>query len=80
MARGWESKSVEDQITERQSQPSHSNKNKLSAKEMERNSKREGILLARKRTLAALQSTQDERYRSLLQRTLDHLDSEFKKL
>jgi len=80
MARGWESKSVEDQITERQTAADNSNKKKPSRKEMEQKSRKEGILLARSRTLSALESTRDSRYRSLLQRTLDHLDSELEKL
>ena len=80
MARGWESKSVEDQISERQSETQTSAKKKPTRQEIEKKSKREGILLARSRAATALESTRDDRYRALLQRTLDHLDEELSKL
>lgn len=79
MARGWESKSVEDQISESESEAKESSKKKPTRREIEQKSKREGILLARSRTVAAMETTRDDRYRALLQRTLDHLDSELNK-
>ena len=78
MARGWESKSVEDQINEREA--AKPGKKPSSPLEIQRNSKRDGILLARARTVSAMESARDERYRALLKRTLDHLDSELEKL
>jgi hypothetical protein len=80
VARGWESKSVEDQISERTAEPKDPNKKKPNRLEIEQKSKRQGILLARTRTVTALESAHDDRYRDLLQRTLDHLDSELRKL
>ena len=80
MARGWESKSVEDQISERQAAGKPFQKDKLSSQDRERKAKRTGIVLARTRTLTALESSRDDRYRALLQRTLEHLDSELEKL
>jgi len=80
VARGWESKSVEDQISEREAEARDSSKNKPSRHEIEQKSKREGILLARNRTVAAMGSARDDRYKDLLQRTLEHLDSELQKL
>jgi len=80
VARGWESKSVEDQISERQAAGETFQKDKLSPQDLERKAKRAGILLARTRTLTALESSRDDRYRALLQRTLEHLDSELEKL
>ena len=80
MARGWESKSVEDQISEREAEVKNSGKKQPSRGEIEQKSKRDGILLVRSRTVTALESTRDERYRTLLQRTLAHLDSELAKL
>jgi hypothetical protein len=79
VARGWESKSVEDQISERESEAKESSKHKPTRREIEQKSKKQGILLARNRTVAAMESTRDDRYRALLQRTLDHLDSELEK-
>ena len=80
MARGWESKSVEDQINEREAEAERLGKQKTSPVDIEQKTKREGIQLARARTAAVLESTRDERYRALLKRTLDHLDSELGKL
>jgi hypothetical protein len=80
VARGWESKSVEEQINNRQAESETSDKQKPSRLEIEQNSKRESMRLARSRTTKELQSTQDKRYRALLERTLAHLDSELAKL
>jgi hypothetical protein len=80
VARGWESKSVEDQISERAAEAKDSTNKKPSTFEIEQKSKKQGILLARTRTMTALEGTHDDRYRELLQRTLDHLDSELRKL
>ena len=76
MARGWESKSVEDQINERNNAAAETARTKLTPDEAERRTKKEGILLARTRTVSVLESTRDERYRALLERTLAHLDSQ----
>jgi hypothetical protein len=80
VARGWESKSIEDQINERTADAESSGKKKLSPGEIEKQSRRDSILLSRSRALAALESTVDERYRALLRRTLEYLDSELAKL
>jgi hypothetical protein len=80
VARGWESKSIEDQINERQAESQNAAKTRLTPGELERQAKRESILLVRSRTATALESARDERYRALLQRTLEHLDSELSKL
>ena len=80
VARGWESKSVEDQINEREAEAQKSGKKQPSRVEIEQRARRESILLARSRTAALLESTRDERYRALLKRTLEHLDSELAKL
>jgi hypothetical protein len=80
VARGWESKSIEEQINERQAETQNPRKRKQSPQEIEQTAKRNSILLARSRTLSALESTRDERYRTLLQRTLDHLNAELSKL
>jgi hypothetical protein len=80
VARGWESKSVEEQINNRQAESETSGNSEPSRLEIEKKSKRESMRLARARTTTALQSTQDKRYRALLERTLEHLDSELAKL
>ncbi len=80
MARGWESKSVEDQIAERESNSRTDNQKKASQAEIAQRAKLESIRLARTHTLAALESARDERYRAQLERALSHLDSEIAKL
>jgi hypothetical protein len=80
MARGWESKSVEDQIGAREAEADASRRPELSAEEVELRTRREGLLLARVRTLASLEAAADPRYRALLERTLAHLDAQLAEL
>ena len=78
MARGWESKSVEDQITEKEN-PLIINP-KVSRAQSALRQKRDGLLLARAHTLSNLESASDARYRALLERTLAHLESQIANL
>ena len=80
MARGWESKSVEDQMAQVDSDRRDRAKVALTPAEMERQTRRDGLLLARSRTLASLQGACDARYRALLDATLAHVEAELKKL
>ena len=79
MARGWESKSVEDQILEKQTANGR-NRTENPAPEGINREKQRSLELARIRTLHDLESATDRRYRELLQRTLDYLDAELAKL
>jgi len=76
MARGWESKAVEEQISAREDAAKTPPKMALAPIELQRRAKRESLLLARTRTLNALESARDERYRVQLEQALVHLDSE----
>jgi len=76
MARGWESKSVEDQIEARNSAAPETGKPKLNRLQRELRARRESLLLSRKRTEAMLQTARDEGFRRLQERTLEHLDAE----
>jgi hypothetical protein len=80
MARGWESKSVEDQMDAAEKARAAGAKPKLTPEEAERQSARDGLLMSRARTLNALQGACDARYRALLETTLAHVDEELKKL
>jgi hypothetical protein len=80
MARGWESKSVEDQISSKESEPDKSEKGKLTPEQVQKRTKREGLLLARTHTLNDMENSKDSRYRALLERTLAHIDSELANL
>ena len=80
MARGWESKSVEDQISERESRRTAPKLPLQTPEELEKKTRREGLMLARTRTLSALQSSCDKRYRAHLERALADLDLQLSKL
>ena len=80
MARGWESKAVEDQISARETGLESAAKPVLTPNERARIAKKEGLLLARAHTLNGLESARDERYRQQLERALAHLDSQLSEL
>ena len=80
MARGWESKGVEDQIAQLESDRRTRAKASLTPAEIERRTQRESLQLSRSRTLASLQGACDARYRALLEATLAHVEAELKKL
>jgi hypothetical protein len=75
MARGWESKSVEDQIAASEGERRQAGRRPTAA-ERERAERRESLRLNRARTLQSLQTACDRRYRALLEDTLAHLDAE----
>ena len=76
MARGWESKSVEDQVAAAEAEKQNRSKPSLSTVERERQSKREGLLLSRAKLRRDLEAASDGRYRAMLERALAHLDDE----
>ena len=76
MARGWESKSVEDQIQARDSAPARDSGPRRSPEEIKLQAKREGLLMVRTRTLVSLQTACDGRYRAHLERVLADLDAQ----
>ena len=80
MARGWESKSVEAQMDEAEKARETRLRRPPTPAEIERNGKRDGLMLSRARTLEALQHTCDERYRALLEKTLEHLHAQLKQI
>lgn len=80
MARGWESKSVEDQILEKETASGQNRPESPASSEAINLEKQRSLELARTRTLHDLESATDRRYRELLQRTLDFLDAELAKL
>ena len=76
MARGWESKSVEDQIQERQEAAANASRRQITPEEAQVQAKREGLEMARTRTLVSLQAACDARYRAHLERVLADLDAQ----
>src|SRR6266705_1896598 len=75
MARGWESKSVEEQISAREAESQRSAKTSFTPQQRELQSKRDGLLLLRARTLTTIQATRNESYRKQQEHALAHLDA-----
>jgi len=76
MARGWESKAVEQQISDRESETRSSPETQAPRTELEQRAKREGFILARTQTLNSLEKTKDPRYRAILEKALAYLDDQ----
>jgi hypothetical protein len=79
MARGWESKSVEQQQEERSAQRK-TIRAPLSPDEQQRNRKREGLLLSRGRLLQQLQAAGHPRHRQMLEQSVAELDRQLSSL
>ena len=75
MARGWESKSVEQQ-QEEMSEQRKTARPPISPDEQQRHRKREGLLLSRKRLTQQLQSAGNPRHRRILEQAIAELDSQ----
>ena len=75
MARGWESKSVEQQ-QEEMSERRKTVRPPISPDEQQRNRKREGLLLSRKRLTQQLQAAENPRHRRILEQAIAELDSQ----
>jgi hypothetical protein len=79
MARGWESKSVEEQISSAESSPRSATKRKAPApQELESIRKKENILLSRTRVVRELENAQNPRYRAQLNMALKALDAQLR--
>lgn len=78
MARGWESKSVESQIEDR-NEPRSRVSGKPELEQLELTRRREGIESSRRGVLRELESTKSDLRRQSLQAALAHLDHELSK-
>jgi hypothetical protein len=79
VARGWESKSVEEQQSQAASAPQHSNP-QLSPAELDRKREKARIELSRKHVLGQLNAAQNPRHREMLQAALAELDARLARL
>lgn len=77
MARGWESKSVEEQQAESK-QPTAGSL--LTREQAEGRRKRDGLLLSRKNVAAQLESASNPGYRQMLEHALADLDRKLAEL
>ncbi len=75
MARGWESKSVEDQIGAAEAAREVQAAQHLSDEEREQSEHKQSLLLSRSLILSRLKAARDARYRAQLQLALDELDA-----
>jgi hypothetical protein len=80
MARGWESKSIEDQIDSREADIRDRKRRRTAPVDAERDARRQTLQLARSRALQELQVACDKRHRALLEQTIEHLDAELSRL
>jgi hypothetical protein len=75
MARGWESKSVEQQQEER-AEERQGKRPPISPEQQERNRKREGLLLSRERLTQQLHAATAPRHRLMLEQSIAELDKQ----
>lgn len=79
MARGWESKSVQDQMDSAAERRANRGV-QLNAGELARQQKRESLLLHRTRVLRDLENCTDPRYRKTLAEGLSYLEARLTEL
>jgi hypothetical protein len=80
MARGWESKSVEDQIAASEDRKAAAARKVRTADEVVLESRRQGLLLSRTKIVRDIESARDERHRAALQQALDYIDGQINAL
>lgn len=81
MAKGWESKSVEEQQSLASQTPiTEEERLRLSHEHMEKVRKQQALNMSRARVSQQMEKATNDRYRSMLQQELTYLESEMKKL
>ena len=80
MARGWESKAVEDQVAAAEAEKEARCKRTLSDDEIDQLKRKKGLLLERARILREMERANKRRHLVLLERGLNHIEMELAKL
>lgn len=80
MARGWESKAIEDQIGAAEAKKEARVKPALTPLEIEQRKRKESLLLERARLVREMEKSYKRRYLVLLERTLAYVEAELAKL
>ena len=80
MARGWESKSVEDQVAAAGAAEEARAKPHLSPQEREQRERRQSLLLSRAQIVSRLKVVTNARYRAQLEKALKDLDEQLAKI
>jgi hypothetical protein len=76
MAKGWESKAVENQVQEFEERDHGNGKRQLSAADLELQRRREVLLLSHTRVENELKQSENPRYREQLTRALADIDAQ----
>jgi len=79
MARGWESKSVEEQQAEART-PRDSSQPKLTPSQIRKKQQIESLTLSRKRVEQQLATAHEPRHQEMLRRALADLDAQIRKI
>jgi len=75
MARGWESKSVEDQIGAAEAEREIRARRQLTDDQREKGEQKQSLMLSRALILSRMKAARDPRYRAQLQVALDQLEA-----
>jgi hypothetical protein len=76
MARGWESKSVEDQIGSAEAERELRDRHQLTAEQRKASERQQSLLLSRSLLRRRLKAARQTRYRAQLQTALDEIESQ----
>ncbi|RPJ61581.1 MAG: hypothetical protein EHM23_06435 [Acidobacteria bacterium] len=80
MARGWESKAVEDQIGSAEADKTARPKVASSQSAREKQARRDSLLLSRAEIVNRLKTARNDRYRAQLEMALEHLEGKLREL
>jgi hypothetical protein len=80
MARGWESKAVDDQIADAELRKADRETQRVSPADRARARQHDTLMLNRARTLQSLQTACNAQHRAMLEATLADLDGQLKDL
>ncbi len=80
MARGWESKAVEDQIASGEADKKTQPKAPWSHQGRQKQMQRESLLLSRNELLNRLSTARNDRYRAQLKLALEHIEGKLREL
>ncbi|HEU5236756.1 MAG TPA: hypothetical protein VFU37_06420 [Pyrinomonadaceae bacterium] len=78
MARGWESKSVEDQIGAAEAEREIRARRQLTDEQREESEQKQSLMLSRALILSRIKAARDPRYRAQLQVALDQLEAQLR--
>lgn len=80
MARGWESKAVEEQISAAEARKEAVAKPQLTQAEREQQTRKETLMLSRSRLLQTLSGARNKRHIEMLQQSIAEIESELSTL